>query len=256
MSSNRGRLAGKRTLIVGANRGIGASIARGFAIEGAAVACAARRSEAAAEAAAELREAGHEAYPVVLDLRERSLVEAGVDEAVSQMGHIDVLVQNGAMTATTPFIDIEPTEWREVLATNLDGTFHACQLVARHLRGRDARGSIIAVSSQLSQVAIPNKAHYLASKGGIAMLTKAMALELAPAGIRVNALAPGVTKTDMAMSRLSVDDEAMARTLQHIPMGRLAEPDEMSGAAIFLASDESSYVSGITLFVDGGYLTC
>lgn len=252
--SSQGRLQGKHALVVGANRGIGASIARSFASEGAVVACGARRPEAATSASEELRGKGFDAYPVVLDLQDRSSVEAGVDQAVERLGHIDVLIQSGAVTATTPFVDISPEEWRDVLTTNLDGTFHVCQLVARHLLGRGAPGTIIAMSSQLSQVAIPNKAHYLATKGGISMLVKAMALELAAAGIRVNALAPGVTRTDMAMTRLSADDEAMTRTLDRIPMGRLAEPDEMCGAAVFLASDDSSYMTGTTLFVDGGYL--
>lgn len=255
MSDGDERLAGKRALIIGSNRGIGAAIAQGFAREGASVACGARREEDAVRAADELRSDGGDAYPVVVDLLDRDLVASAIDDAATQLGGVDVLVQSGAITATTPFVDINPDEWRRVLATNLDGTFHACQLMARHLRDRGAAGSIIIVSSQLSQVAIPNKAHYVTSKGGMTMLMKAMSLELAPHGIRVNALAPGVTKTDMAMDRLEEDEEALAWTRERIPLGRLAEPEEMQGAAVFLASDESSYVTGTTLFVDGGYLT-
>lgn len=249
------QLEGKRALVIGANRGIGAAIARRFAHEGAVVACAARQASAAEDAAIAIRNSGGEAVPVTVDLLDRSSVVAGVESAVEQLGDIDVLVQSGGVTATTPLVDVAEDEWNRVLGTNLTGTFFACQAVARHMLDREIRGSIIIVSSQLSQVAIPNKAHYLASKGGLAMLTKSMSLELASHGIRVNALAPGVTATDMALSRLDHDEAALEWTLQRIPMGRLGEADEMTGGAVYLASDDSSYVTGSTLVIDGGYLT-
>lgn len=249
------QLVGKRALVIGANRGIGAAIARRFSREGAVVACAARQLSAAEDAATAIRSSGGEAAPVTIDLLDRASISAGVSSAIDQLGGIDVLVQNGGVTATTPLIDIEHDEWDRVLGTNLTGTFFACQAVARHMLDGGIRGSIIIVSSQLSKVAIPNKAHYLASKGGLAMLTKSMSLELAGRGIRVNGLAPGVTATDMALSRLEHDSEALEWTLDRIPMGRLGEADEMSGGAVYLASDDSSYVTGSTLVIDGGYLT-
>ena len=249
-----GALNGKHAVVIGSSRGIGAAIARRFALEDATVSCAARSLEGAERVAAQLRGSGHKATSVGLDLREQSSIERGLRKATEAAGPIDVLVQSGGITSTTPFVDVEASEWRNVLGTNLDGTFYACQFVARQLLRRKAAGSVIVVTSQLSQVAIPNKAPYLASKGGMTMLVKAMALDLAAHGIRVNALAPGVTETDMAMSRLSADSEAMEWTRRRIPMGRLADPDEMGGAAVFLASDESAYVTGTTIFVDGGYL--
>lgn len=250
-----GQLEGKHALIVGANRGIGAAIARRFAEEGAVVACAARKFDDAEDAANELQSFGGRAVSVAVDLLDRQSILEGVASAVDQLGRIDVFVQCGGITATTPFVDIDEGEWDRVLRTNLSGTFFACQAVGRHMLDRDIRGSIIIVSSQLSKVAIPNKAHYLASKGGLAMLTKSMSLELASSGIRVNGLAPGVTATDMAMSRLDHDDAALEWTLDRIPMGRLAQPKEMTGGAVYLASDDSSYVTGTTLVIDGGYLT-
>ena len=255
MGDRAARLDGLRTLVIGASRGIGAEIARAYAAEGAHVACAARRLDSVEPLASELAGDGVRTTAVAIDLQDRESITQGIDETIARFGGIDVLVQNGGVSLTTPFVDVTYEQWRDVLATNLDGTFVACQHVARHLLDRQEPGSMIVVTSQLSQVAIPNKAPYLASKGGLTMLTKSMALELAPHGIRVNALAPGVTRTDMAMSRLDHDPEALAWTTERIPMGRLGEADEMAGAAVFLASEEASYVTGSTLLVDGGYLT-
>lgn len=248
------RMQGRRVLVIGANRGIGAAIATGLAAQGAVVACGSRRVEDAEATCERLRTAGATAHAVQTDLLDHEVLLDGIDDAVRLLGGIDCLVQSGGITATTPALDIEFDEWRRVLGTNLDGSFLAAQAVARHQRDAGIPGSIILVTSQLSQVAIPNKAHYLASKGALTMLVKAMSIELAPHGIRVNALAPGVTATDMAMSRLEEDEEAMRWTLDRIPLGRLGEPEEMVGAATFLASDESAYVTGTTLVVDGGYL--
>ena len=247
------RLAGKRALVIGTG-GIGAAIARRFAEEGAVVACGSRSLSTAQSAARAVEESRGKAFALAIDLRDRGSIEAGFRESVAQLGGVDVLVQCGGTTATTPFVEIPPEEWRDVLGTNLDGTFHCCQFMARHLLEQQAPGSIIVVGSQLANVAIPNKAHYLASKGALTMLTKAMAAELAQSGIRVNVLAPGVTRTEMAMSRLDSNQAAMDWTLDRIPMGRLGEPDEMAGAAVFLASEEASYVTGSTVVVDGGYL--
>ena len=249
-----GRLEGRRTLVVGAGGGIGRAIAEAFAAEGARVACGTRDLGAAEAMAAHLRDRGGSAVGVYIDLLEPDTITAGVATAVDLLGGLDCVVQSGGITATTAFVDIALEEWRRVLATNLDGTFLTCQAAARALKEQGGGGSIIVVTSQLAQVAIPNKAHYLASKGALSMLVKSMALELAPDGIRVNALAPGVTETDMAMSRLAHDDDAMAWTIGRIPLGRLGQPEEMGGAAVYLASDEASYVTGSTILIDGGYL--
>lgn len=247
-------LDGKHVLIVGSNRGIGAAIARRVAEDGATVACGARDPNAAAATAASLERDGLAAHPVVTDLDDRASLDEAIVDCTAAAGPLDGLVQSGAITSTTHFLDIEADEWSRVLRTNVDGTFHACQAFARDLAARRRHGSIVVVTSQLSQVALPNKAHYVTSKGGMQMLVKAMAIDLASHGIRVNALAPGVTRTDMAMSRLAVDDEAMTWTRARVPMGRLAEPEEMGGAATFLLSDDASYMTGATVVLDGGYL--
>lgn len=252
--TKQGRLSGKHVLVIGSNRGIGAAIAHRVAEDGAMVACGARDREAAAAAADALLRAGLVAHPVVTDLDDRVSLELAVDACVEATGPLDGLVQCGAVTSTSHFLDIEQDEWSRVMRTNVDGTFHACQVFARHLVARERPGAIVVVSSQLSQVALPNKAHYVTSKGGMQMLVKAMAVDLAPTGIRVNALAPGVTRTDMAMSRLDADQEALAWTMRRVPLGRLAEPEEMGGAATFLLSDDASYMTGATVVLDGGYL--
>ena len=248
------RLAGKHVLVIGSNRGIGAAIARRLAEDGATVACGARELDAAVATSENLERTGLAAHPVVTDLDDRATLDAAIDACVEAAGPLDGLVQSGAITSTSHFLDIELDEWSRVLRTNADGTFHACQVFARHLAARDRSGAIVVVSSQLSQVALPNKAAYVTSKGAIQMLVKAMAVDLAPNGIRVNALAPGITRTEMAMSRLAADDEAMAWTRGRVPLRRLAEPEEMGGAATFLLSDDASYMTGATVLVDGGYL--
>lgn len=248
------RLAGRHILVIGATRGIGASIAERLGQEGATVACGGRSVEAAAEAAHRVEQEGGTGLPVITDLEDRSTIDAAIAEAVAAHGPLDGLVQSGAVTATTPFLDVPPEEWDWVLRTNATGTFHACQAFGRHLRDHQRPGSIVVVTSQLAEVAIPNKTPYVASKGAMRGLIRAMALDLAPHDVRVNGLAPGVTRTDMAMDRLSEDREAMAWTTSRIPMGRLGEPEEMGGAAAFLLSDDASYMTGSTLVVDGGYL--
>lgn len=249
-----GRLDGRHVLVIGSNRGIGAAIARRVAEDGATVACGARDPAAAAATAEDLERTGLLAYPVVTDLDDRASLDAAIAACVEAAGPLDGLVQSGAITSTTHFLDIDPEEWSRVLRTNVDGTFHACQAFARDMVGRERPGSVVVVSSQLSQVALPNKAPYVTSKGAMQMLVKAMAVDLAPHKIRVNALAPGVTQTDMAMSRLTADDDAMEWTTARVPMGRLAEPEEMGGAVTFLLSDDASYMTAATMVLDGGYL--
>ena len=180
-------------------------------------------------------------------------VEVMVSTSIDRLGGLDILVCSAGISRTTAFLDITEGEWDEVLTVNLKGQLLCGQAAARHMK-ETGGGSIINITSQLCEVAQPNAVHYAASKGGGKMLTKAMALDLSPFGIRVNAIAPGLTNTDM--TRLDTD-EGWAENRQlipHIPLGRPGQPEEMVGAAVFLASDESSYVNGATIAVDGGYL--
>lgn len=247
------RLQGKRAFIVGAGQGIGRAIAAGFASEDARVVCASR-GPGIHDVAAQIVADGGDARSLTVDIGDRAEVLAAVGRAEEWLGGLDVVVQSAGVSMTTPALEISEGEWRQVLSTNLDGSFHLAQAAAQKMVARGSGGSLVLVSSQLSQVAIPNKLHYLASKGGLEMLTRGLALELAVHGVRVNSLAPGVTRTRMALGRLEDDDAAMQRTLERIPLGRLADPEEMVGPAIFLASDDASYMTGATLVVDGGYL--
>lgn len=248
------RLAGQTAIVSGAGRGIGAAIAAGFALEGAMVVAADLDADAARATAARIQAGGGRSIGLGADVRQRASVEAVLAAALGAFGRVHVLVSSAGVSGSHAFLDLDEDEWHRVLDTNLTGQYLSGQVVARHMADAGG-GSVINVSSQLGEgAAVPNRAHYLASKGGSRMLTRAMAVELAPLGIRVNALAPGLTVTDMTRRRLEEDVEYRRRSLERIPLGRFAEPADMVGAAVFLASDDSAYVTGATLVVDGGYL--
>ena len=248
-----GRVDGKVALIVGAGGGIGGAGAEGLAREGAAVVCADINQEAAEATAARIRAAGGHTTACGLDVRDRSAVDAAVTAAVSGFGRLDVLVDCAGVSQTASFLDLDPGEWDRIIAVNLTGMFHLGQAAARQMVRQGSGGSIINVTSQLAEVARPERAAYVASKGGGRSLTHAMALELAPRGIRVNAIAPGPTLT--GLTRASYDDPERRRaTIAQIPLGRLGQPEDIVGAILYLASDESRWVTGSTVTVDGGYL--
>ena len=246
------RLADSTAIVTGAGSGIGQAIAMGLAREGARVACADIRDERAQATAERIRAAGGETLGVAVDVSERQQVEAMLARTLDQFGDVDVLVSAAGISARDRFLDVTDEDWDRVLAVNLKGLFLCGQVVGRHMAMR-GRGAIINITSQLEEVAQPHCAPYLASKGGGRMLTKGMAVDLAPSGVRVNALAPGLTNTNLSPRDTDEGQRYMADTMRHIPMGRPAEPEEMVGAAIYLASGEASYVTGSTLVVDGGY---
>jgi NAD(P)-dependent dehydrogenase (short-subunit alcohol dehydrogenase family) len=240
-------------VVTGAARGIGRALAVGIAAEGAAVACLDVDEQGAQDAAREVEDRGGRAVAVPCDVTDLGAVEAALAAAVGGLGPIDLLVANagGSRGEVVPFLDLDAATWRRMIDRNLTGAFHCGLVFARHMAASGG-GSIVFVSSQLSEVVRPGMSHYAAAKGGLRQLVRGMAVDLAAAGLRVNALAPGPTATpgnSPLFSRPQVEAHHRAR----IPLGRVAEPEEMVGACVFLASDEASFVTGTTLFVDGGY---
>ncbi|MBV8561823.1 MAG: 3-oxoacyl-ACP reductase FabG [Actinobacteria bacterium] len=232
------RLEGKVALITGGSRGIGRALALGFAAEGALVHV--NHFDDASDVVAQL---GGESLDLRYDVGDR----AQVAEMFSRLDRLDVLVNCAGITGWTPFADTTADAFDAVIATNLKGTYFCSQEAARLM---DAGGAIVNVSSVVGSRAIPNLPVYGASKAGIEALTKHLAAELAPRGIRVNAFAPGSIDTER---NLADDPEYASRWAPHIPLGRIGEPEEMVGPAVFLASAESSYVTGQCFFVDGGW---
>ena len=243
------QLRGRMCVVTGSGSGIGRAIARGMAFHGAAVVVTDIDRERAKLTAEAIAKSGGEAFDMAVDVSRRNEVNAMMAAAVDILGGLDILVCSAGIGPTAHVTDITEDEWDRVLDVNLKGLFLCGQAAARYMT---AGGSIINITSQLSEVAQPESAHYAASKGGGKMLTKAMALDLANRGIRVNAIAPGLTNTSLTGLDTEEGRASHEPVIAHIPMGRPAEPDELVGAAIYLASDDASYVTGTTIVVDGG----
>ena len=247
------RLAGKRALVTGGSRSIGRAIALGLAHEGAEVAVGYRRSRGDAESAIrQIEELGRRACAVRGSTDSLSDVERFVAEAHDFLGGLDILVNNAGILKRTPFLDIGEEEWDATLNVNLKGYFLVGQAVARRMVEAGTPGAIVNVSSAGQAVAAPNLTHYCVSKAGVEMLTKQMALELAPHRIRVNAIAPGLIETDMNRADIAQDD-FRERRLARIPLREIGVPDDLVGSVVFLASSgEARLVTGATLFIDAG----
>ena len=248
-----GRVAGKVALVTGAGGGIGGAGAEALGREGAAVLCTDVDAAAAEATAGRIRAAGGRATALGLDVRDRAAVDAAVAAAVREFGRIDILVECAGISHRLNFLDLDAETWDRIIAVNLTGMFHLGQAAARQMVRQGGGGSIINVTSQLAEVARPERAAYVASKGGGRSLTHAMAVDLAAHNIRVNAIAPGPTFTGLTRASYT-DPEARRATEALIPLGRLGQPDDLVGAVLFLASDESRWVTGSTVTVDGGYL--
>ncbi len=248
------RLGGRNAIVTGAGSGIGRAIAIGFARHGAGVVAADVDGAAAERTAAQIRAEEGRAIAVAVDVAQRLSVEAMLAAALAEFGRIHILASNAGVSGGHHFLELPEEEWDRVLAINLKGQYLCGQVVGRHMASSGG-GSIINTSSQLGEgAATPNRAHYLASKGGSRMLTRAMAIDLAPHNVRVNALAPGVTVTNLTRQRIEEDADYRRWALERIPMGRFGQPEDLVGAVVFLASDDSAYVTGTTIVVDGGYL--
>ena len=245
-------LTGKRALVTGGGRGIGRALGLGLARSGADLAIVYRTDTGAAEAVAEeARRAGVRALAIRADTGDGAQVRAMVDRVVAELGGLDILVNSAGTQSRIPFLELPEEEWRRVLRTNLDGYFLVGQAVARQMVAAGDGGAIVNVTSINQSAVAPNMAHYNVSKAGAYALTRQMAYELAPYGIRVNALAPGLTETDLNRADLAEPTFRQQR-LGRIPLGFIAEPDDHVGALLYLVSDAARYVTGACIGVDGG----
>ena len=244
-------LAGKTALVTGASRGIGRSIALAYAAAGADVALLARSAERLEEVASEVGALGRSAVVLVADVTDADAIATAVGTAISSLGHLDVVVNNaGGNSFMSPFVGMRFSGWQKTMQLNLDSTVHVCQAVGPHLVERGT-GSVINVASVAGLGATPFMSHYGAAKAAVLSLTRSLAVEWAHAGVRVNALVPGWVATDLT-DFARTNEEVGQQLISRVPMARWATAEEMSGPAVFLASDASSFMTGQALVIDGG----
>ncbi len=244
-------LTGKKAFVTGASRGIGRSIAVALAQAGADLALVARSEDGLAATAAEVARAGRQAHVLPADVTSQREVSDAVAAAIGQLGHLDIVVNNaGGSNFTVPFLDLRLPGWDKLMRLNLDSAMYVCHAAGRHLTER-GQGSVINVASVAGLAASPLLSPYGAAKAGLISLTKTLAVEWAARGVRVNALCPGWTATELNRN-LWGDETAGPATVASVPMRRWGRAEEMMGPAVFLASDASSYMTGQVLVVDGG----
>jgi NAD(P)-dependent dehydrogenase (short-subunit alcohol dehydrogenase family) len=252
MSKNYFDLTDRVAVVIGGTSGIGRAIAHGLADAGADVVPTSRRSEQVQKAASEMREKGRRTLEITSDVGDRTSLDALLQQSVEAFGKVDILVNSAGKTKRTPTLDVEDEEWDDILATNLSGTLRSCQVFGRHMLDR-GYGRIINIASLSTFVALYQVAAYSASKAAVASLTKSLAVEWAPFGVNVNAIAPGVFRT--ALNQKLLDETERGREfLLRTPMKRFGKVEELAGAAVFLASEAASFVTGEVLVVDGGFL--
>jgi NAD(P)-dependent dehydrogenase (short-subunit alcohol dehydrogenase family) len=240
-------LEGKVAIVTGASRGIGEAIARAFVHAGASVVCASRKIDANAT-----RALGDRAFAIAAHTGQEQECQRLVAETISRFGKVDVLVNNAATNPYAgPMLNVENAAWDKTFEVNVKGYFWMAREVARHLIAREAPGSIVSIASIAGLAAAPTQGVYGMTKAAVLSMTKTLAVELASSKVRVNAIAPGWVDTRFASAVLK--DDALVRDVLHrTPQARYATPDEISGGAVFLASDASSYMTGQTLIIDGG----
>jgi len=246
------KLKDKVALVTGGAQGIGLACARQFLAEGARVAIVDINAEQGARALAELG-SEHTLF-IAGDVADSSLAAEAVRQTLARFGRIDILLNNAGITHAAEFLELDVADFDRVLAINLRSYFVFGQAVARQMVATGIRGTIINMSSVNAILAIPNQVPYVISKGGVNQLTKVMSVSLAPHGIRVNAIGPGTIATELARKAVMGSPAAERTIMSRTPLGRLGEPSEVATVAAFLASDDASYLSGQTIYPDGGRL--
>jgi NAD(P)-dependent dehydrogenase (short-subunit alcohol dehydrogenase family) len=252
MSPSPLNLEGKVAVVVGGTSGIGRAISLGFADAGADVVPSARRAEQVESTASEIESKGRRALRITSDVSDRASLQSLLDQTLAHFGKVDILVNCAGKIKRAPTLDFPEDEWQSIVDTNLTGTLRACQIFAPHMLER-GYGRIINIASLNTFVALKEVAAYAASKAAVASLTRSLAVEWSSRGVLVNAIAPGVFRT--ALNSDLLDNTPRGKELlTRTPMGRFGKTEEVVGAAIYLASDSASFVTGQVLVVDGGFL--
>jgi NAD(P)-dependent dehydrogenase (short-subunit alcohol dehydrogenase family) len=251
------RLLGKVALVTGAGTGIGAAIAMRYASEGATVWVTGRNEDAIDSVASKIAADGGIAEARLLDVRDSEQFETAFDELMERHGRIDIVVANAARAGTSayvgPLVSISDDEWNDIIAINLTGVFYAARAAAKRMIPQQS-GSIVTIGSVNSFRPEGDVSAYAASKGGVLLLTRSLARDLASYGIRVNGIAPGSTATKNILEAIRRNGWTNEEVSARVPLGRQADPDEIASVAVFLASDDASYVTGEMIVVDGGML--
>lgn len=241
-------LSGKRALITGGTRGLGQAIARSFIASGAEVIITGRSMEGLNRSVAEL---GAACKGAILDVNHLDGIASFVDETEQAYGPVDILVNNAGINMKKDILEVTDEEYAGIISTNQQAVFALSREFAKKMVARGA-GSILLISSMASQYGIPKVIAYTAAKSAVEGMTRAMAVELSPKGIRVNCIAPGFIETDMSSKALNSDPERKQKVLSRTPMAKLGQPEDIGNAAVFLSSEAASFITGVILPVDGG----
>lgn len=252
MSYSKLDLSGRVAVVIGGTSGIGRAIAHGLAEAGADVVCSSRRIEQVEIAAQEIEGFGRKTLRIASDVSDKNSLQTRLDECVTAFGKVDILVNCAGRTKRAPTLDFDEEDWSAIIETNLTGTLRACQIFGWHFI-ENGYGRIINIASLSTFVALLEVAAYSASKAAVASLTQSLAIEWASRGVNVNAIAPGVFLTDLNRHLLETTERGKEFKMR-TPMGRFGKVEELAGAAVFLASEAASFVTGEVLVVDGGFL--